>query len=113
MKIGFGMIKRMKRFDVYLVNLDPTIGSEMKKTRPCVVISPDEMHCLKTCIIAPLTSKMHGFPSRVPVLFNQIHGEVALDQLRAVDSSRLLKKIGSLAAADTKKIITILLEMFS
>lgn len=102
----------MKRFDVYLTQLDPTIGSEMKKTRPCVVISPDEIHFLKTCIIAPLTSKIHGFPSRVLTVFNGIKGEIALDQLRSVDSSRLVKKIGSLSAVTAKEVIDVLLEMF-
>lgn len=103
----------MKRFDIYLINLDPTIGSEMKKTRPCVIISPDEIHFLKTCIIAPLTSKVHGFPSRVSMIFNSVHGEIALDQLRTVDSSRLIKKIGNLSSATAKNVVDVLLEMFS
>jgi mRNA interferase MazF len=102
----------MKRFDVYLVNLDPTIGSEMRKTRPCVIVSPDEIHFLKTCIIAPLTSKTHGFPSRVSTTFNGIHGEIALDQLRSIDTSRLVKKIGSLSSATAKNVIDVLLELF-
>ncbi len=102
----------MKRFDVYLVQLDPTIGSEMKKTRPCVVVSPDEIHFLKTCIIAPLTSKTHGFPSRVLTVFNGVKGEIALDQLRTVDSSRLVKKIGCLPAITTKEVVDVLIEMF-
>lgn len=102
----------MNRFDVYLVNLDPTIGSEMKKTRPCVIISPNEMHILKTRIIAPLTSKIHGFPTRVSIIFNSIHGEIALDQLRSVDSVRLIKKLGSLTSSSAKNVIGVLLEMF-
>lgn len=103
----------MKRFDVYLVQLDPTIGSEMKKTRPCVVISPDEIHFLKTCIIAPLTSKIHGFPCRVSTVFNGIEGEIALDQLRSVDSARLVKKIGILPDITKAKVVDVLLEMFA
>ncbi|MES2204198.1 MAG: type II toxin-antitoxin system PemK/MazF family toxin [Pseudomonadota bacterium] len=102
----------IKRFDVYWVQLDPAVGSEIKKTRPCVVISPNELHFLKTCIIAPLTSKKHGFPSRVLVTFQGTEGEIALDQLRSVDSSRLIKKMGALSATTAKNIISVLLEMF-
>lgn len=102
----------MKRFDIYWVKLDPTVGSEIKKTRPCVIISPDEIHFLKTCIIAPLTSKVHGFPSRVQTIFQGTRSEVALDQLRSVDISRLTKKMGTLSSVAAKNIVKILLEMF-
>jgi mRNA interferase MazF len=107
------MARTLKRFDVYLVNLDPTIGSEIKKTRPCVIISPEEIHFLKTCIIAPLTSTIRTLPCRVPVQLNHIPGEIALDQLRAIDNSRLVKKLGSLKTHEADQVVSVLLEMFS
>ena len=76
----------MNRFDVYLVSLDPTLGSEIKKSRPCVVISPDEMNrALATIIVAPMTSTIRNYPTRVPVTFQSKHGQVVLDQIRTVD----------------------------
>lgn len=104
--------KSIKRFDVYWVQLDPTVGSEIKKTRPCVVISPNELHFLKTCIIAPLTSKIHHFPCRVITHFQGAQGEIALDQLRSVDISRLVKKMGELSSTSAQEVIGILLAMF-
>src|SRR5437773_1200780 len=88
------------RFDVYLVRLDPTIGAEMRKTRPCVIISPQEMnHTVFTVIIAPMTSTTARFPWRVPCRFAGRSGEIALDQLRSVDILRLGKRLGQLDKA--------------
>ncbi len=85
----------IKRFDVYLINLDPTIGSEIQKTRPCLVISPDEMnHFIKTVIVAPMTSKGTTYPTRVACRFQGKPGQVVLDQVRTVDKTRFIKKLG-------------------
>lgn len=101
------------RFDVYLVNLDPVVGREMKKTRPCVIISPNEIHFLGTCIIAPLTSTISSLPCRVKTIFNDTFGEVALDQLRSVDLSRLVRRIGRLTEATQQEITSTLQNMFA
>jgi len=83
----------VKRFDVYLINLDPTVGSEIQKTRPCLVISPDEMnHHIRTVIVAPMTSAEKDYPTRVSCTFKKKRGQVVLDQIRTLDKSRLLKK---------------------
>ena len=104
----------MNRFDVYLVSLDPTLGSEIRKSRPCVVISPDEMNrALATIIVAPMTSTIRNYPTRVPVTFQSKHGEVVLDQIRTVDKQRLHKKLGSLRANTGSKILDVLSQMFS
>lgn len=104
----------VNRFEVYLVNLDPTLGSEIKKTRPCLVVSPDEMnHHLRTTIIAPLTTKGRAYPTRVSCRFQGKQGEVVLDQLRTVDQARLVKKLGKLDAATTSKVLDALQEMFA
>lgn len=101
------------RFDVYLINLDPTIGSEIKKTRPCVVVSPDELnHHIRTVIIAPLTTKGHDYPTRVSCRFKGKDGEVVLDQLRAVDRARLVKRLGRIEAKTAATILDVLQEMF-
>jgi len=101
------------RFDIHLVTLDPTKGSEIKKTRPCVIISPDEMNVLKTVIVAPMTTKGIRFPTRIPVTFQQKKGQIVLDQIRAIDKARLGKKLGSLRSSVSNKVLTILQEMFS
>ena len=86
----------VKRFEVYLVNLNPTVGSEIQKTRPCLILSPDEMNrALTTAIIAPMTTKGRPYPSRVPCRFQGKDGLVVLDQLRTVDKTRLIKRLGS------------------
>ena len=104
----------MKQFDVYLVNLDPTRGAEMKKTRPAVVISPNEMNKhLQTVIIAPLTHSQKGYPSRVQTTFSGQPGEVVLDQLRAIDKKRLVKKLGKMDATGADHIRQVLQTMFS
>jgi mRNA interferase MazF len=103
-----------KKNEVWLVNLDPTIGSEIKKIRPCVIVSPDAMNkYLATVIIAPLTSAQKNYPSRVDSTFQGNHGQIALDQLRAVDKIRLTKKLGLLDKQSIEDIRAVLTTMFS
>ena len=103
----------MKRFEVYLVKLDPTQGSEIRKQRPCLVVAPDEMQSLNTTIISPMTTKGKAYPTRVPVRFRGVSGRVALDQLRAVDKSRLTKRLGRVDTRTGRKILAVLREMFT
>ena len=104
----------VSRFDVYLVNLDPTIGKEIKKIRPCVIISPDEMNRhIATVIVAPMTTKGHRYPTRISCKFEGKSGQVALDQIRTVDKARLTKKLGKLNKQTQNSILSILNEMFS
>ena len=104
----------ISRFTVHLVRLAPTVGSEMAKTRPCVVISPDEMNRqLNTLIVAPLTSTQKKYASRVQCRFAGKSGQIALDQLRTVDRSRLVKQLGNLDASTAAKVVNTLLEMFA
>jgi len=108
------MVKpNIHRFDIWLVQLDPTQGSEIKKTRPCVIISPDEMSSLKTSIIAPMTSKGFGFPTRIQCTFQGKKGLILLDQMRAVDKSRLIQKLGVISKSAQIKIVSCLLELFA
>ena len=103
----------MKRFDVYLVNLDPTQGSEIKKTRPATIISPNEMNDhISTVIIAPMTTKGRDYPTRVPCKFQGKRGQIILDQIRTVDKSRLIKRIGKIDKSTSEKVLNILQEMF-
>lgn len=103
-----------QRFDVYLINLDPTIGKEIRKTRPCVIVSPDEMNRhISTVIIAPLTSTIRNYPTRVTCQFQGKEGQVVLDQLRAVDKKRLVKNLGIIGVDTEKEIFLILQQMFS
>ena len=100
--------------EIWLVSLDQTQGSEMRKTRPCLVISPDEMNRhLRTVLIAPMTTVERPYPTRVSLTFHGKHGQVALDQVRAVDRQRLVRKIGKVSAATAKAVSTVLVEMFS
>ncbi len=104
----------VRRFDVYLASLDPTVGSEIRKTRPCLVVSPDEMnHFIKTVIVAPMTTKGRVYPTRVACKFQGKHGHVVLDQIRAVDKQRLTKKLGKLDSKTQERVLTILGEMFA
>jgi len=104
----------VKRFDVYLVNLDPTIGSEIQKTRPCVIVSPDESNkYISTVIIAPMTSRGNSYPTRVSCKFQKKAGQVILDQLRTVDKKRLVKRMGRLTSAEQKNVLNVLAEMFA
>ena len=103
----------VNRFDVFLVALDPTQGHEIKKTRPCTVISPDEMnHNIGTVIIAPMTSKGRAYPTRVNCTFQRVNGQVVLDQIRTVDKARLVKKLGQLSPAIADQVLAVLNEMF-
>ena len=104
----------VKRFEIYLVALDPTLGSEIQKTRPCVVVSPDEMNrFLKTAIIAPLITKGREYPTRVPCSFQGKDGLVVLDQIRTVDKLRLVKRLGIIDEDTGYQILDVLQEMFS
>ncbi|MFA6009627.1 MAG: type II toxin-antitoxin system PemK/MazF family toxin [Desulfobacteraceae bacterium] len=108
------MVKQdVHRFDIWLVQLDPTQGSEIKKTRPCVVVSPDEMAALNTVIVAPMTSKGFAFPTRIPCSFQGKNGLILLDQLRAVDKSRLIKKRGVISKTAQINTISCLQELFA
>ena len=103
----------VKRLDVHLVRLDPTQGSEMQKTRPCVVVSPDEMNRhIATVIIAPMTTRGRPYPSRVSVRFQGTSGQVVLDQIQSVDKLRLVKRLGSLSGATGASVLAVLREMF-
>ena len=104
----------VKRFEVYLVNLDPTVGSEIKKTRPCLIISPDEMNRhIVTVIIAPMTTKGKNYPTRVSCKFAGKSGQVVLDQLRTVDKRRLVKKLGRIDKKTQQSVLLTLGEMFA
>ena len=104
----------VKRFDVYLVNLDPTIGSEIQKTRPCLVISPDEMnHNIRTVIIAPMTSSGKNYPTRVSCTFRKKKGQIVLDQIRTIDKKRFIKKLGTIDSKAQLDTISILQRLFA
>ena len=104
----------ISRFEVHLVVLDPTIVREIRKTRPCLVISPDEMnHNIRTTIVAPMTTKGCAYPTRVPCRFGGKSGQVVLDQIRTVDQSRLVKKLGSIDARTAQRVLDVLQEMFA
>ena len=102
----------VKQYEIFFVNLDPTVGAEVKKTRPAVVISPDEMNrYLRTVIIAPITSSIKNYPSRVGVTLQNRQGQIMLDQIRAIDKTRLTRKGGKLNPAKTAEVKGILREM--
>ena len=102
------------QYEVHLIALDPTVGHELKKTRPCVVISPDEMNRnIQTVIIAPMTTKSHDYPTRVGVTFQGKRGWIVLDQIRTVDKRRLVKRLGSLNEATVKKVRAVIREMLT
>jgi len=104
----------VNRFDVYLVNLDPTVGSEIRKTRPCLVISPDEMNRhIRTVIVAPLTTGGKEYPTRVPCTFRRKKGQIVLDQIRTIDKARLVKKLGSIDPSTQLEVIRVLQQMFA
>ena len=106
------MVKKLNRFDIVLVKLNPTVGSEIQKTRPCIVISPDEMKALKTVIVAPMISKGFSFLFRPNISFENKDGLILLDQIRAVDKTRIIKKIGKVDTKTSKEIAETLQEMF-
>ncbi|MEK6656226.1 MAG: type II toxin-antitoxin system PemK/MazF family toxin [Nitrospirota bacterium] len=102
----------IKQYEVFLIALDPTIGHELQKTRPCVVISPDEMNRnIQTVIIAPMTTKSHDYPTRVKLTFQGKNGWIVLDQIRAVDRKRLVKKWGKINEITIRKIKAVIREM--
>lgn len=104
----------VKRFEVYLVNLEPTLGSEIQKTRPCLIISPDEMNDhIATVIVAPMTTKGRDYPTRVNCQFEGKEGQVVLDQIRTVDKIRLVKRLGELNTSTQKEVLVVLMEMFA
>jgi len=103
-----------RRFEIYLVNLDPTIGREMQKVRPCVVISPDEMNRhVQTVIVAPMTTKGQPYPTRVVCTFQGKRGQIVLDQIRAIDRIRLVKRLGKLTGAQASAVLVVLGAMFA
>ena len=104
----------VSRFDVFRVNLDPTVGSEIRKARPCVVISPNEMNRhIRTVIIAPMTTGGRHYPTRVAADFGGKNGHVVLDQIRTVDKARLVKRLGVLAIRESAQVLAVLQKMFA
>jgi len=104
----------IKRFDVYRIKLDPTIGSEIQKTRPCLVISPDEMNrFIRTVIVAPITTGGTSYPTRVACRFQGKSGQIVLDQIRTVDKTRLVKRLGKIDKQTQTEVLSILGEMFA
>jgi mRNA interferase MazF len=108
------MAMEVKRFEVYLVNLDPTVAHEIKKSRPCLVISPDEMNrYISTVIVAPMTTKGRNYPTRVPCTFQGKEGQVVIDQIRTVDKTRLIKRLGKIDLETQADVFFVLSELFS
>jgi mRNA interferase MazF len=102
------------RFDVHLVRLDPTVGREIRKIRPCLIISPDEMNRhIDTVIVAPMTTQGRPYPTRVPVRFQRKTGQIVLDQIRTVDKMRLVKRLGAINKPTADKVLATLGEMFA
>ena len=102
----------VKQYEIYMLNLDPTIGSEMNKVRPCVVLSPNEMNkFLNNIIIAPMTSTVKGYPTRVGVNFGGKNGEIVLDQIKTVDKKRIIKLLGNIEKKDIKEIKRVIKDM--
>jgi mRNA interferase MazF len=105
---------KISRGDIVLVNLDPTVGSEIQKTRPCVVVSPDELNWnLRTYIVAPMTTGGYSYPFRVPCRFKGKSGHVVLDQIRTIDRSRLVRPLGRLQEPVLGNVLSVLQEMFA
>jgi mRNA interferase MazF len=102
----------INQYDVFLITLDPALGAEIKKSRPCVILSPDEMnHHLVTVMVAPMTTKFHAYPTRIQVTFARQAGWIVLDQIRTVDRRRLIKRLGRIEAASIASIKSILQKM--
>jgi len=102
----------IRQYEVYLINLDPTIGHERKKTRPCLVVSPDEMNRnIRTVMIAPMTTKSHNYPSRVKTVFHGKSGWIVLDQIRSIDRKRLVKKLGKISNKAVVNVKGVIREM--
>ena len=108
------MVTTPIRGDVFLIDLDPTRGSEIRKTRPCVVISPDELNAhLRTITVAPLTTGSHPYPFRVACRFGGKNGHIVIDQLRTVDGERLVRRMGAISGATLDRVLAVLQEMFA
>jgi mRNA interferase MazF len=106
-------MEQVNQYDIVLVNLDPTIGSEMKKTRPCVVLSPNEMNRhLQTIVVAPMTSSSKPYPTRVEVRHNSTNGWIAIDQIRTVDRIRIVRRFAALTLKETEKVKKVIQETF-
>ena len=104
----------VNRFDVYLINLDPTAGSEIQKTRPCLIISPDEINRhIRTVIVAPMTTAGKDYPTRIPCKFKRKKGQIVLDQIRTIDKTRLVKKLGSINPETQLEVISVLQRLFA
>lgn len=104
----------VSRFEVHLVNLDPTVGKQIRKTRPCLVISPDEMNrAIRTVIVAPMTTRGRDYPTRVPCRFQGTTGRIVLDQIRTVDQRRLVRKLGRVSKKTAGEVLLVLEEMFA
>jgi len=102
------------RFDVFLISLNPTRGSEIKKTRPCLVISPNEMNRnIRTVIVAPMTTKGKDYPTRVACTFKGKSGQIVLDQIRTVDKMRLVRRLGKISPVTQRKVLIVLQELFA
>jgi mRNA interferase MazF len=102
------------RFDVYLINLDPAVGSEIQKTRPCLIISPDEMNRhIRTVIVTPLITAGKDYPTRVICKFKKKKGQIVLDQIRTIDKTRLIKKLGTVGPDTQLEIISVLQQLFA
>jgi mRNA interferase MazF len=107
-----GMV--IKRFEVYLISLDPTVGSEIQKTRPCLVVSPDELNRrIRTVIVAPMTTKGRPYPTRISCRFQGRDGQVVLDQIRTVDRVRLIRKLGRIDPKTVARVLDVLAELFA
>ena len=104
----------VNRFDVYLINLDPTVGSEIQKTRPCLIVSPDEMNRhIRTVIVAPMTTAGKDYPTRISCKFKKKKGQIVLDQIRTIDKTRLVKKLGSINPETQLEVISVLQRLFA
>jgi mRNA interferase MazF len=104
----------VRRFEVYLLNLDPTVGHEIRKTRPCLIVSPNEMNrYVRTVIVAPMTTGGRTYPTRIACRFKGKDGHVAVDQIRAVDQTRLFRRLGRLDATTSRRVLEVLQEMFA
>ena len=104
----------VRRFDVFLVALDPTVGHEIKKTRPALIISPDEMNeFLSTYIVAPMTTRGKRYPTRIPCTFQRKQGQIVLDQLRTLDTRRLVRHLGKISPSTQREVLDTLLEMLA
>ena len=102
------------RFEVHLVRLDPSEGHEIQKTRPCVVVSPDELNrYIRTVIVAPMTTRGRPYPTRVPIRFQRKDGQIVLDQIRTIDETRLVRRLGKISATAAQRVVAVLGEMFA